>query len=234
MQNAVVYQRVGKLTPCFLFLLLSCSTLAYYVNDLPAEIVTPTGLRAPEMIFRTTAKGTAKGTVADTVADGKMLDVWSVGCLVFELVTGRPLFCVPWSDGQNETDDDQLLQLSSILGPLPDSLFSRWKRSSLYFRYDAKDGSRTLYNNQIGEADSDDPSKGIEPLVIPLNSMEDMFDKAAPEVACSSEAQQIKQLVRRILQYDPAQRPTMADILQDEWFARDDWGRKEGGDENEL
>ena len=86
--------------------------------------MTPTGLRAPELIFRTTTeKDTAKGIAKDTVADGRTPHVWSVGCLVFELVTGQPLFCVPWSDGQDETDDDQLLQLSSNLGPLPDSLF---------------------------------------------------------------------------------------------------------------
>ena len=75
--------------------------------------------------------------------------------------------------------------------------------------------------------------------------MEKLFDKAAPKLAKSAEGIQIKKLVRRILQYDPLHRPAVAEILQDPWFTRDDWGtervddpgyedddREEDGDED--
>ena len=87
---------------------------AYFFADPPAKPITPRGLRAPELVLA--------GTV------NKTLDIWSFGCLLFELVTGRPLFCVP---GSRFEDDDHLLALSIQLGPLPDALFRQWKGSSL-------------------------------------------------------------------------------------------------------
>ncbi|KGO68561.1 hypothetical protein PEX1_012980 [Penicillium expansum] len=47
---------------------------AYFLTDPPEKPVTPLGLRAPESILT--------GSVNNTV------DVWSFGCIVFELITG--------------------------------------------------------------------------------------------------------------------------------------------------
>jgi len=58
------------------------------------------------------------------------LDIWSFGCLIFELITGQPLFCIP---GTGNEDDDHLLALNAALGPLPDELFRLWENSSQYF-----------------------------------------------------------------------------------------------------
>jgi non-specific serine/threonine protein kinase len=68
--------------------------------------------------------------------NGKSLDVWSFGCLIFEFITGQPLFCVPGYSNADKEDDDHLLQLSDILGPLPDHLYQLWTRSSNYFAAD--------------------------------------------------------------------------------------------------
>ncbi|ETV78490.1 CMGC/CDKL protein kinase, variant 1 [Aphanomyces astaci] len=45
-------------------------------------------------------------------------DMWSVGCVVCEMLLGRPLFC-----GENQMDQIKLIQ--EMLGPLPPSLSSR-------------------------------------------------------------------------------------------------------------
>lgn len=95
-----------------------------FLTALPQKPLTPSGLRPPELVL--------------TGAVDKSLDIWSFGCLVFELVTGRPLFCVPWSDTKAEENDDHLLSLISTLGPLPDDLYSRWTTSSLYFTPERK------------------------------------------------------------------------------------------------
>lgn len=76
--------------------------------------MSPLGLRAPESILT--------GAVNNTV------DVWSFGCLVFELITGQPLFCIPYSEME---DDDYLLSLTAQLGALPDEFFRDWTTSSL-------------------------------------------------------------------------------------------------------
>lgn len=134
------------------------------------------------------------------------LDIWSFGCLVFELITGLPLFCVP---GSGHEDDDHLLALTAALGPLPDELFSLWKNSSQYFTPERK-----LFNSLIDAA-----AYGYEPQVLEQDSMEEMFDEAEPDVS-QDEGRKIKQLIRWILQYDPEKRPSASEILQDPWFSR--------------
>lgn len=154
------------------------------------KVITPRGLRSPELVLLGDA--------------GPSVDIWSFGCLVFELVTGRPLFCVPGSDFE---DDDHLLSLTARLGALPSRLFKLWKTSSLYFGSDGK-----LFNNQIGGVSED-----REPLVVPQQSMEELFDKAEPDID-EKEGYQVKKLIRRILDYDAAKRPSAAELLLDPWF----------------
>lgn len=132
------------------------------------------------------------------------LDIWSFGCLVFELITGQPLFCIP---GPEFEDDDHLLSLTAGLGPLPDELFKHWKTSSLYFTPERK-----LFNCQLGGV-----AEGGEPLIVEQTSMEELFDQAGPDLD-TKEARKVKALIRRIMQYDPAKRPLPTEILLDPWF----------------
>ncbi|KAI9147429.1 serine protein kinase [Paramyrothecium foliicola] len=164
---------------------------AYFFTDPPRKILTPRGLRAPESILQGTFNRT--------------LDVWSFGCLVFELIAGRPLFCVPWSDGTE--DDGHLLSLNAGLGPLPNDIFEQWKRSSLYFTPE-----RQLYNCHLGGV-----QEGDQPLMLEQKSMEDLFDEAKPDLD-EEEGLQVKQLIRGILQYDPTKRPAPQELLSHPWF----------------
>ncbi|KAL5345312.1 hypothetical protein ACLOAV_009682 [Pseudogymnoascus australis] len=163
---------------------------AYFLTDPPKKPATPLGLRAPELFLT--------GTV------DKTLDIWSFGCLVFELMTGQPLFFVPWSDDKSKENDDHLLSLISTLGPLPDELYSHWTTSSLYFTPEKK-----LYNCRIGGV-----REGKEPLMLEETSLEELFDDASPDIS-KEESDAVKALVRRILQYDPAKRPSAEEILLD-------------------
>ncbi|CAI7642793.1 unnamed protein product [Penicillium viridicatum] len=101
---------------------------AYFFTDPPTKPVTLLGLRAPELILNRAVNNT--------------VDIWSFGCLIFELITGQPLFCIPYSDME---DDDHLLSLTAQLGALPDELFKHWMTSSLYFTPERK-----LFNCQLG------------------------------------------------------------------------------------
>ncbi|KAJ5976631.1 hypothetical protein N7481_010338 [Penicillium waksmanii] len=163
---------------------------AYFLTDPPTKPIIPLGLRAPELILT--------GAVDNT------LDIWSFGCLVFELITGQPLFCIPCSEME---DDDHLLSLTAQLGALPVELFKHWTTSSLYFTPERK-----LFNCQLGGV-----SPGEEPLMVEQTSMEESFDRAGPGLG-EEEAQKVKALIRWILQYDPAKRPSPTEILSDPWF----------------
>lgn len=168
--------------------------IAYFFTDPPTKPVTPLGLRAPELILNRAVNNT--------------VDIWSFGCLIFELITGQPLFCIPYSDME---DDDHLLSLTAQLGALPDELFKHWTTSSLYFTPERK-----LFNCQLGGV-----PPGEEPLIVEQTSMEECFDRAGPDLD-EEEANKVKALIRWILQYDPAKRPSPAEILSDPWFCEID------------
>lgn len=51
--------------------------------------------------------------------------------------------------------------------------------------------------------------------------MEEYFDYLAPEID-HKEGNKAKALIRRILQYDPAKRPSPAELLLDPWFVEID------------
>jgi serine/threonine protein kinase len=160
----------------------------------------PVALRAPEIIF--------------SQAVGTGLDIWSFGCLVFELLTGRVLFGIySWGPtDQQEIDDDHLLQMTNILGPLPEHLYNLWTSSSKYFRAD-----RTQYNSYL--EDLSKLPEGTDLLDGKYEPLAEYFESLKPEGMTDGEAERLVALLRRILQYQPEQRPTASDILNDPWFA---------------
>ena len=140
------------------------------------------------------------------------LDIWSFGCLFFEIITGQPLFPLqPFSVGPDRRDDGHLLQMNDILGPLPGGPFATWSTSSLYFTRE-----RVQFNSFTGPI-----AEGGDPLSARLPPLETIFDRSKPTDLSEPEGATITALIRRILQYDPAERPTASQILQDEWFAYD-------------
>ncbi|KAF5665598.1 CMGC SRPK kinase [Fusarium circinatum] len=173
---------------------------AYFLNDPPEKAIVPRALRAPELVL--------KGEF------DKTQDIWSFGCLVFELITGRPIFYV-FGGGERDTslDDEHLLEVVEKLGPLPEELFSHWKTSSLYYNEDGE-----IYNWIIdGFTEGEDP---VTTDPSELEPMEKAFDEKCPEMA-EEEAQEVKELIRWTLQYDPAKRPSAEEILGHPWFAED-------------
>jgi len=60
------------------------------------------------------------------------VDVWSVACMVFELLTGDFLFEPKCGTGF-EKEDDHLAQMIELLGPIPDVLIVLGKFSDRYF-----------------------------------------------------------------------------------------------------
>ncbi|KAF4475808.1 CMGC SRPK kinase [Fusarium agapanthi] len=173
---------------------------AYFLNNPPEKTIVPRALRAPELVL--------KGEF------DKTQDIWCFGCLVFELIAGRHLFYISGpAKYDTSLDDEHLLEIIEKLGPLPEELFSHWKTSSLYYNEDGK-----IYNWIIDgvpegqDPDTPDPSE--------LETMEEAFDKESPGMT-EQEAQEVKKLIRWILQYDPAKRPSAEEILRHPWFVED-------------
>lgn len=136
------------------------------------------------------------------------MDIWAFGCLIFEFVAGQPLFLTPGYPDEEEDDDNHLLQLHDILGPLPDHLYSRWMRSSRYF-----DANGVQFNSYLEEM-----PQGTDLLDVKGLPLEQFFDSLKPEEMTDDEANDVKSLLRQILQYDASKRPTTKEILQNPWF----------------
>lgn len=59
-------------------------------------------------------------------------DIWSLACMIFELVTGDYLFD-PKASEEYPRDEDHLALFVELLGNMPKSLLSRGRRSTTYF-----------------------------------------------------------------------------------------------------
>jgi serine/threonine-protein kinase SRPK3 len=74
--------------------------------------------RSPEVLM---------GSGYDTSAD-----IWSLACMVFELVTGDYLFDPKGSD-EYPRDEDHLALIIELLGPIPGTMINKGKRSATFF-----------------------------------------------------------------------------------------------------
>lgn len=188
---------------------------AYFFSQPPIKPVTPLALRSPEL-----------------VVEGKFSkdqDIWSFGCLIFEFITGRVLFCVSSIDldemkkaadnatsnegalapNSSEADDEHLLEFAYIIGTLPPDLRSRWPRSSIYFNEKGE-----IIKNYIGAL----PPGFDLSTIPPTPPLRQFFDMEKPPDMSVEESEVVKDLLCWILQYDPSKRPSLSDLLQHPCF----------------
>jgi serine/threonine protein kinase len=91
----------------------------FFENDPPKKLGTPAEIRSPEMIFDCHIS-TAQ-------------DCWAFGCLVYNVLTNAYPFELQFMYSKESRDDSHLMQLSSVLGPLPAKLKNSWSRYGTYF-----------------------------------------------------------------------------------------------------
>lgn len=96
----------------------ACWTYKHFTNDIQTR-----QYRSPEVILKSNW--------------GASSDIWSLGCLIFELLTGDFLFDPSESD-KFAKNDDHLAQIIELLGPLPKSIVKSGKYGDNYFHKDHK------------------------------------------------------------------------------------------------
>ena len=115
---------------------------------------------------------------------GMPIDMWSVGCIVAELCTGKPLFT-------GQSSEQQLALQTAMLGMPPAELLAPGNRSELYFERTPAHGWRQV-NKEYGEP-------GSRPLSVVLRG--------------KVEADALD-FIEKCVQWEPAKRMTAAQALQ--------------------
>ncbi|KAF7537894.1 hypothetical protein G7Z17_g12753 [Cylindrodendrum hubeiense] len=169
---------------------------AFFRDEPPAKIGTPFALRAPELIL-------------NQKVDEK-IDIWSFGCLVYELITNTQLFPACGEGQEMKEVDDHLLALNDILGDLPSSIMALWPRSGSWFGPD-----RERLNPR---ADLPTDNDRFNPKLFINVSLETVFGQNKPHDIDDAESAVIVALIRRTLNYDPWLRPTAEELLEEPWF----------------
>ncbi|KAF2022232.1 hypothetical protein BU24DRAFT_417870 [Aaosphaeria arxii CBS 175.79] len=149
-------------------------------HDVPHEFHNPLAVRAPEIIFK------------DKV-DYRM-DLWSMGCLLFELLVAQPPF--------DSIMTTPAILVGQMLDTTGDELPDRWKEQwsamsaaplpSEEFSYTLQGWLEELYFDGEGGKDL---------------SREDLV--------------RVGKIIGRLLRLEPSERASAAEILQDDWFAED-------------
>ena len=124
-------------------------------------------------------------------------DIWSLGCLLYELITGYYIFDV--ESGKNELDRNRkhIALMYEVLGKMPKNISLNCKYSEKFF--DLK-GRVLKYKKDINYT-------SIEKLI--LEERNDI-DETELNIICD--------LIRKMLDYDPNKRITAKESLEHEWF----------------
>jgi serine/threonine-protein kinase SRPK3 len=171
---------------------------SYMIGECPTDYTPATAphYRAPESLFD-------KQYTSAT-------DVWSLGCLLFEIRAGFPLFDPTWADGTLI-----LVQNVNMLGKLPEPWWTSFTDRSKYFEENGdpkhkKD--RTSIRAQLRSVGTwDSPSNQgwhDAPMFEPLGTR-----------LSEHEIELLGDLVSKMVKYRPEERITMDGVVRHPWFS---------------
>ncbi len=135
---------------------------------------------------------------------GKACDIWALGCTLFEIRRQVPLF-----DGIY--DPDEILAAAvGLFGKLPDPWWSKWEEREEWCTNDGK---------RVGKNENDVATLEValdnELVVMPVINGQQIKKVLAVH---RDEQKILGDLLRRLLRYDPEERPTVEEALQHDWF----------------
>ena len=117
--------------------------------------------------------------------------MWSLGCIIAELSTGRPIF--------PGVDENEMIELFDVMiGKIPDQLIQRAKRKGAFFFADGR------------------IKKSKQSRLAKLNRDEASIEHALPK----NEDPDFLNFIQKCLVLDPAERLTCEQALRHPWLTR--------------
>lgn len=152
---------------------------AMFLDDLTSHEIQDRLYRAPEIIL-------------DLPYDSSC-DIWSVGCCVFELLTGYSLMCFKDCDIVND-DLQQLYLMQKLIGPIPEHMKQKSPRGEYLFDPDRDNEIRGVASHE---------TIGLREILVKRHLYADELSETV-------------RFLMRLLSYE--NRPSAKDLLQDPWF----------------
>ncbi|EJT97973.1 kinase-like protein [Dacryopinax primogenitus] len=146
-----------------------------------ADMIESPAMRAPEVILR---------AGWDTKAD-----IWSAGCMIYELIMGEWLF-TPRGSQLYTQEQDHLSQISALLGPIPSSLVDQGK-----------------YSHKQFDAHGSLPIISHPPRTPSLEKRVERQDALSADQFAG-----FVSFLRAMLQIDPGRRASATELLEHDWI----------------
>lgn len=167
---------------------------AFFQAKEPTELHTPILLCPPETFFH--------GRL------GPSIDVWTLGCTLYEILGERPLF-----EGFMPDQDHVLAEMISTLGHLPKHWWDQWQQKTDFFE---EDGS---WKKETHRAHA--------PYSRPLTERLRAMGRGADPDRCEfgpDEMTSLENLLRAMLTYEPSDRITADAAVASKWM--EEWGQR--------
>eukprot|EP00038_Savillea_parva_P031134 m.83112 g.83112 ORF g.83112 m.83112 type:complete len:563 (-) comp9516_c1_seq1:796-2484(-) len=155
------------------------------------------------------------------------IDMWSLGCILFELHTGNPLF-------SGSSEKDQIFKITEVLGMPPKSMLDSGKKAKNFFKRhdnpvrwerDLPPASSSTPDNSSTSTPRSSRTKGSYAEVggLPImGHMTDVRKRRSNESGHSDENYaEFEDLLLRLLAIDPTKRITPRDALDHPFLHRD-------------
>ncbi|KAJ3098913.1 Dual specificity tyrosine-phosphorylation-regulated kinase 1A [Phlyctochytrium planicorne] len=144
------------------------------------------------------------------------IDMWSLGCILVELISGEPLF-------SGQTEHDQICRICDVLG-IPPAYFletcTQTKVGKMFIKVGESDyrliPSKTFRPTQ--RTLSNILRTHLERHAATLASTKSSPNKGITDGGCFAELVRFTDLIERMLQFDPTKRMTPTDALQHPFF----------------
>ncbi|KAI5921801.1 kinase-like domain-containing protein [Camillea tinctor] len=154
-------------------------------NAASRKFAYPIPYRAPEVVMEA-APVTCKA------------DIWALGCVIYRIVTGLPLFAPEYWGSIDETNLDHICSFIESLGPMPDSLRTGWLDSDRYLTSDGR------LIDPYPEDESDLP-------------LAEAIQEAKPKGMEEAELIAFIDFMSFIFHLEPSERSSTQELLQHRW-----------------
>ncbi|KAL4807447.1 hypothetical protein BDV18DRAFT_158665 [Aspergillus unguis] len=165
---------------------------SFLPSNPPSEPSPPLQLRSPETIFQKHVSASQ--------------DMWSFGCLLFELLTGIALFDLMDHPVTSITNDMHFIDMYNVLGPPETTVRDRqWPDWRMFFK---PNGELIWYYPRNRDRDFDIFGNPTQ------YTMEELLDQRVSGSLPDEEVETVKHLLRELLEFDPEKRFTTQDVMK--------------------